>query len=408
MKPGVIDKYLARYAEPEVGSIPAAPRQFQHVVCIPACAEADSLLDTLGGLARARGADGALVVIVVNARADAPDAVHASNAETLSQLRASCGTTSTAMSWGQLDGMGILVVDRASDGQWLPAGQGVGLARKIAGDIALALIHTGGVDSDWIRCTDADVQVASDYFESLSDPISGASAAISPFTHVPEGDAVQQQAMGIYDTYLQSYVDGLASAGSPYAFHTIGSLISVQARAYAVVRGIPKREAGEDFYLLNKLAKVGRVCSLDMGLVRIRGRVSDRVPFGTGAALQQIRLALETQQPTRSYDPRVFEALKLWLSALRDFVDTPDVDALKDQIREAPSPLRGPLLQTLANLGAFEAARSASDQVSGERLHRRLMEWNDAFRTLKLVHGLRDAGLNSCGSAPEASRAGAR
>ena len=45
-------------------------------------------------------------------------------------------------------------------------------------------------------------------------------------------------------------------ARSPYAFHTIGSTMAVSANHYAKVRGFPKREAGEDFYLLNKLAKV--------------------------------------------------------------------------------------------------------------------------------------------------------
>ena len=393
MKSTVVDKYLARYAEPEASSIPSAPGQWDHVVCIPACAEADSLSATLACLARARGAERALVVTVVNARASAPDAVHLSNAETLEKLRASCGTTSAPMALGQLDRMGGLVVDRTGEGHWLPPDQGVGLARKIAGDIALRLIHTGCVQSDWIRCTDADVQVAADYFESLAAPISGASAAISPFTHVPEGDEVQQQAMRIYDAYLQSYVDGLASAGSPYAFHTIGSLISVQAQAYAAVRGIPRRQAGEDFYLLNKLAKVGRVCSLDGGMVRIRGRLSDRVPFGTGAALLEIRSALEAGRPTRSYDPRVFDGLRWWLVALRQFVECKDIEALKEQVRAAPSPLGEALAETLARLGAFDAAQQASEQVSGDTLHRRLMEWNDAFRTLKLVHGLRDAGI---------------
>ena len=126
-------------------------------------------------------------------------------------------------------------------------------------DEALALIAGGLVQNPWIRCTDADVEVPSDYFTAIAEIPADASAAIAPFVHVPEGDANQQEAMRLYDAYLQDYVDGLSRAGSSYAFHTIGSLISVQARHYAMVRGVPKRAAGEDFYLLNKLAKVGRV-----------------------------------------------------------------------------------------------------------------------------------------------------
>jgi hypothetical protein len=389
----VIDKYLERYAESEARALPAPPGQWRHVVCIPACAEADNLLETLGSLARARGADQAMVVTVVNGRESATAEVHASNARTLEQLERSCGVSFEPLSWGELGGMTVLVVDRARSGRWLPPRQGVGLARKIAGDIALALIRQGFVQSEWIRCTDADVAVPSDYLERLSKPIPGASAVLMPFAHQPEGDEIQQRAMQLYDAYLQSYVDGLEAAGSPYAFHTIGSLISVQAHAYAVVRGIPRREAGEDFYLLNKLAKVGDVHTLDGAPVRIRGRVSDRVPFGTGAALKKIRAALEKGEPTRSYDPRVFDGVKVWLQALKRFSDQPDLEDLEQAVRAAPPPLGESLFSTLSAMGAFAAAQQASQQVSGEQLHRRLMEWNDAFRTLKLVHGLRDAGI---------------
>ena len=43
-----------------------------------------------------------------------------------------------------------------------------------------------------------------------------------------------------------------------------------------------------------------------------------------------------------------------------------------------------------------DAALSASRQTrAGAHLHRRLMEWTDAFRTLKLIHALRDQGLHS-------------
>jgi hypothetical protein len=162
------------------------------------------------------------------------------------------------------------------------------------------------------------------------------------------------------------------------------------------VRGIPRREAGEDFYLLNKLAKVGRVHDLEGDPVRIRGRVSDRVPFGTGAALQEIQAALAEGRPTRHYDPHVFDGLRIWLAALDEFVADPDGEALQARVRRAPSRLSAPLWNTLSSMGAFAAAEQASEQVGGEQLRRRLMEWNDAFRTLKLIHGLRD-GMTSVG-----------
>ncbi len=46
--------------------------------------------------------------------------------------------------------------------------------------------------------------------------------------------------------------------------------------------------------------------------------------------------------------------------------------------------------------GALSSALKASGQCRpGPNLLRRLLEWNDAFRTLKLIHALRDGGLPS-------------
>jgi len=391
MKKGPIEKYLDRYAEEEVRCLPPNQNTWKYVVCIPACAEAESLFATLEGLSQAQSSEQALVIVVINARASASQAVHASNLRTWEQLRDVAGLAFEPLSFGRLGGLDLLVVDRWSEGRCLPEKQGVGLARKIAGDMALALIQSGRVSEPWIRCTDADVQVPKDYFEQLNGVGAEASAAVSTFVHVPEGDVSQQEAMRLYDAYLQSYVDGLLAAGSPYAFHTIGSLISVKAESYAAVRGIPKRLAGEDFYLLNKLAKVGRVVSLEGAPIRIRGRLSDRVPFGTGAALTEI--CADEPDSYRPYTLRTFDGLAHWLDALESFVEHTDEDLLRASVQQLNEPLRSALFQTLDGLGAFTAAAEASRQVSGDQLRRRLTEWNDAFRTLKVIHGLRNKGI---------------
>jgi hypothetical protein len=393
MKRGTIEKYLNGHAESEAQHFPDNFGRWAHVVCIPACAESGSLIETLQEMATVRHADTALVIVVVNGRQSASSVVHQSNADSWDELVHAAALQGDQLAQGTINGMGVLALDRWSDGRCLPEKQGVGLARKIGGDIALALIHRGHVEQDWIRCTDADVRVPQDFFEQLADVSSDVSAVIAPFVLVPEGDAAQRKAMAIYDEYLQSYVDGLRGAGSPYAFHTIGSLISIRAQSYAAVRGIPRREAGEDFYLLNKLAKVGRVVSLEGSPIQIRGRLSDRVPFGTGAALHEICDALERNESYRSYDPRVFEGLAHWLRALEEFVIHSDVATLQGAIEDLEGPLGSALFQTLESMGAFTAAEQASRQVSGVQLRRRLMEWNDAFRTLKLIHGLRDEGI---------------
>src|SRR6185503_7192191 len=78
-----------------------------------------------------------------------------------------------------------------------------------------------------------------------------------PFVHVPSGESAVDRAHNIYEVFLRYYVLGLAAAGSPWAMHTIGSSLAVDLDAYAAVRGVPRRDAAEDFYLVSKVAKLG-------------------------------------------------------------------------------------------------------------------------------------------------------
>ena len=383
-----VRQYLARHAEPEAGEVSWCGPAVEHVVCIPACREDQSLLQTLRALSRVTDAERALALVVVNGGVSAGPEVHQSNERCWEEIRRAAGLGSGEAAWGSLNGLRVLAIDRYSPGRRLPEKQGVGLARKIAGDLALRFSDSGQIRSDWILCTDAAVELPEDYLQRSASIAPSSSAVLFPFMHVPEGDALQAQAIALYEEFLNYYVEGLRFAGSPYAFHTIGSLIGIRATAYAAVRGFPKREAGEDFYLLNKLAKVGEVTQLSGQPVRIRGRVSSRVPFGTGAAVLKIRDRLLRGQAYTVMAPEVFEGLRSWLAALRTFSVAGDVVSLRDALARAD----GDLLQVVEDLGGVRAAEAAASQVSGVQLARRLTEWNDAFRTLKLLHALRDQG----------------
>ena len=61
-----IDKYLARYAEPEAHQVDESGQVFQHLVCIPAAQEPGSLLETLKALAEVEQANEALVIVLIN------------------------------------------------------------------------------------------------------------------------------------------------------------------------------------------------------------------------------------------------------------------------------------------------------------------------------------------------------
>jgi hypothetical protein len=214
------------------------------------------------------------------------------------------------------------------------------------------------------------------------------------FVHRPEDDTTLAQAIALYEISLRYYVLGLAYAGSPYAYHTIGSTLAVDAASYAMVRGFPKRTAGEDFYLLSKLAKVGSIAKISGDPIVLRGRPSDRVPFGTGPAVR--RIAEMGVDKFKLYEPSLFEYLQAWLEALTAVVPG-KADSLDAFVHEGCSQRGLDAQRLMAVVEALEAqgavARAASESKDQEGLRRRLATWFDAFRTLKLLHALQETGL---------------
>jgi hypothetical protein len=181
--------------------------------------------------------------------------------------------------------------------------------------------------------------------------------------------------------------------------------MALNAFHYAKVRGFPRREAGEDFYLLNKLAKVGAVLELEAGPdcapIEIESRRSDRVPFGTGAAVTRIAGMEHMERDFRFYHPAVFELLKAWLESWPGIWDSRSSDLEAILIKcglgdQDLSEMRQALLAGLKKMKAGDALEHAFRQSKDiEQFTRQMHTWFDAFRTLKLIHFLRDSALPS-------------
>jgi hypothetical protein len=403
-----IAKYLSRYAEPEIQAAPSLEGSLGHVLVVPAYGESRSLFETLGSVPQGPAGD-TLIVVVLNAREDSPPHVHAANAEVRDrltaavagparELSASPAVTELPMPHGRL-----ALIDRAVAGSFLPEGEGVGLARKIGNDFALALHAAGRVASPWIHNTDADVILPNDYYDQIGrlSPAGNDDTAIYFFEHRFAEDPDLAEAARLYEISLRYYTLGLAWAGSPYAYEAMGSCIAVRPAAYAAVRGFPKKDAAEDFYFLNKVAKVGAIHRLAGTPLLLEGRVSDRVPFGTGKALGDLVAKPRARSGFRLYHPMVFAHLAAWLSVLeRTARSGGRVDLAVEEIpRENPFFRAELLIEALERMGAFEAVREAIEKSSGdpETMLRHFHAWFDAFRTRKLVHALRDGGLPSPG-----------
>jgi hypothetical protein len=349
-----VRKYLAAHAEDSARTGAGLEQRFGQVVVIPAYGEDDVLDRAISSIPNLTQGS-TLAIVVINEREDSPASVTAINTATSARLRTRyCEhrqlNRDTLLCQTPFGALALLHVI-------LPHDQGVGLARKHGADLALGAWAADMIDSSWIHCTDADVQLPNDYFCA---PHPSAAVAL------------------------------------PYGFHTIGSTITVNAYSYAAVRGFPRRTAAEDFYFLNKLAKIAPVVTAASAPIRIAARISDRVPFGTGAAIGLAQREGSDALP-RFYHPSTYAYLRSTLNALTTSSASGQFErrAVHQSLREQGLQT-APLDATLDALG-FDAAidKLLRSSVDEEQRRRALHCWFDAFRTMKFIHHIRDNGLAS-------------
>lgn len=355
-----------------------AGRSFRAAVVIPALAEFDNLPATLETLSAnpANLLGQTMILVVVNQRPDAGEEEKNNNQTTLEELPG----------WKQRFGLENLHwIDAASAGRELPPRQGVGLARKIGLDLALAHLDYEAGDPMLI-CLDADTLVQPDYLEAITTHFSASSAggAVIPYCHRAAADQLGQAAIDRYELFLRAYVLGLELAGSPYAFHTVGSAMACRASAYAAAGGMNRRLAGEDFYFLQHLYKTSGVAPLSGTIVHPSPRSSWRVPFGTGRAVGD--LLADGEQRLLFYQPLLFEILENWLKCMNqhDFADG-NIQLLR--AGEISPQLREYLEQAGFGPAWDNLLRHNPDE---NRLLISFHAWLDAFRTMRLMHHLTD------------------
>jgi hypothetical protein len=373
----IVTKYLQRYAEPQTESVSCFPanRCYRHVAIMPAYQERSNAWQRFVH----QFDEQHLLILVINQPLSEQDT---SPQRLLSQhlLQTGC------IHWcnnhiylvepfsGQAH---VLIIHAFEPG--LPDKQGVGLARKIGADIATSLIEQGHVSSPWIASLDADTTLPTNYFDIQAELPPNAVGAVYGVQHIHASCPMAYQATQLYEQSLRYYVQGLTFAGSPYNFMTIGSALLFRCDSYCHLRGFPKRAAGEDFYFLNKLIKIGQVCHLDECIIRIDARFSKRVPFGTGVAASQIH-QLASDQAFMTYDYRIFYALKEIVSWLK----TPTESGF---VMDTLSPLNQEALRALN----IQSLQTQPKQKIKQWQHQAFI-WFDAFRTMKFIHYLTEHG----------------
>ena len=227
------------------------------------------------------------------------------------------------------------ILDYSSIGKgWSGKQHGVGWARKVLFDTIAEQCD----DYELIVSLDADTSFNDIYLESVLYAMNehpDHSALCVPYYHPLNSNEQDDRAMLRYEIYMRHYLINLLESNNPYAFTALGSAMVFPLWAYKRVGGITPLQGGEDFYLMQKFAKTGKILLSCDETVKPQGRPSFRVPFGTGPAIAKGIDSMIFTYPL--YPIEGFKAVaytySLFPRLYYEDVETPMSDFLRQQLK---------------------------------------------------------------------------
>ena len=394
--PDNVQKYLSRYGSVKWRLNAKGNLQYDVAIVVPAIAEYKNIITLLNSLAENVFNKNyqVLIIFVINNIISSSDEVKEENHKTLKLLKAIINDSSSyhpAIHKFNSSGLSIGLIDASSEGLELPEKTGgVGLARKIGMDISLSIFDYSKAGKKILICLDADCTVEKNYIEEIVNHFNAfnINAGVINYEHPLPDDEENVKAIISYEIFLRYYELGLKYAGSQYAFQTVGSAMACDYEAYIKIEGMNKRKAAEDFYFLEKLAKHYKIKKINSTKVFPSARQSWRVPFGTGQRMN--RFHSKSQNEYLLYDPESFNILKEWLKLFNSEKDFTGEDYLKEVNK---------INSELCNfLSEQNFKKDWNNIISNSKNNRQLdiqkQRWFDGFRTLRLIHHLRDTAFS--------------
>ncbi len=261
---------------------------------------------------------------------------------------------------------------------------GVGLGRKIGMDMAVKyFIETDNKDG-FIISLDADCLVSDNYLSNIYSSFQKhpkTKSVVINFHHRIDAQIPQIEiAIRQYEKYIHYQSQMLEKIGFPYPLHTIGSAFAVKANAYINVGGMGRQQGGEDFYFLQKIFALGNTEFLKDTFVYPLARLSDRIPFGTGPALNKI---MESEhKELKVYSPQSFDTLRVLFENIPS-VYGKNSEQVEKFYSELPSPLKD-----FINLQEFLEIVSdvQNNSASLVAFQKRFFHHFNAFRIIKYLN----------------------
>jgi glycosyltransferase involved in cell wall biosynthesis len=263
---------------------------------------------------------------------------------------------------------------------------GVGLARKTGMDEAVRRFNSINNPGGVILNLDADCMVKQNYFVSVSEELlkrKDHSACSVYFEHPLTGNDFPEKIykyITLYELHLRYYFQALAYSGFPYVFHTVGSAVAVKALQYVKAGGMNRRQAGEDFYFIQKLVPAGGYFSLNSTTVYPSPRPSFRVPFGTGATIT--KLSEENQPILFTFNLLAFKELRSFFSMAENIFHCKPED-LNECYKLFPESLKLFLAEKEWTEKMVEIKNNTSGLTSFKK---RFFGWFNMFRIVKYLN----------------------
>jgi len=369
--------YLSRYAWPGP-MVKSEPNQGLKIIVVIPCYRETEIIESLNSLYQCQLPNcHTEVLVVVNHAEDESEDVKNANQQAAIEIA----------NWSNTHDSSAISTKVIKAFELPGKTAGVGLARKIGMDEAVRRFDHLNEKKGIIVCFDADCQCSKNYLQEIYLHYAlhpETNAALLYFEHPTQGNLPQNVYDGIinYELHLRYYKNALKFAHFPHSYHTIGSCITVSSEAYQKQGGMNKRKAGEDFYFLQKLFSLGNVHNINTAVVIPSPRPSDRVPFGTGKAIND--MLSDQMKEYKTYNPQIFVELKSLIDKINLLYRNINIDKVIGSLSIG----NNQFLETINFVNEVEKIKKNSS--SEEVFLKSFYQWFNGFAVLKYVHFARD------------------
>lgn len=370
------DHYLARQKGFSHAIEEPPERDLGLIVVVPCFNEPD-LIRSLESLWQCSGTTCATeIIVVINSARNAPEEAVAQNRESLKAFEAWKRSHSRP-------GRRFFHIRKEDlDDRFA----GAGLARKTGMDEAIYRFNQADRAGGILVSFDADATCDTNYLAEIENHYRNhpdTDGATIYFEHPTSGDDFPPgvyQGIIQYELYLRYYKEALRFTGFPFACHTVGSCFTVKALSYVRQGGMNRKQAGEDFYFIQKLAPLGHFHEIRSTRVIPSPRPSDRVPFGTGPVIRKFIENPGNGLP--AYNPLAFHHLRNLFEQADRFYRTGDQE-IEATVQTLPEPVRL-FLETIKFPERINEINRNS--ASPESFRKRFFRWFNAFVVIKYLN----------------------